>query len=223
MHWYSWYWAKYESDTLHLNLEQDAIYRRLIDWYMSHQSPIPDNDQAICSICRITADKWSEHSEVIRAFFRPRGNKLTLKLCDEQLHTQKLKSEARSKAATIAANVRHGNIKPDQRDECDSHAERSALAMRFDATDQQTYQQTDITDQTKRVVNGLLHASGLVGEDYVISLETADKLKDIAYGWDQHELARKYNAWHKGQDRPNNPDAAFLGWARRFTKGKRPN
>lgn len=71
--------------------------------------------------------------------------------------------------------------------------------------------------------NGFLHASRLVnGVKYIPSLETCQKLMDITPGWDQNMLIDKYNAWHAGKETPGNPDAAFLGWAKRFTKGQRP-
>lgn len=85
----------------------------------------------------------------------------------------------------------------------------------------QTHKQTQI--QTKPEINGFgsFHAS--MGRGWFApSLEAAESLRDIAPGWDQHSLIQKYNTWHNGKDTPRNPDKAFLGWAKNFTKGQRP-
>jgi hypothetical protein len=49
---------------------------------------------------------------------------------------------------------------------------------------------------------------------------------DLAPGWDKHHLAATYVDYvnnELGGERPRHRDAAFLGWARKFTKGKRPS
>lgn len=233
MEWYQWYWSKYESDTLHLNLEQDAIYRRLIDWYISRQSPIPDNDQAIATICRISVDKWLEHSEVISKFLKSKNGKLHLKLCDLIISDQERRFQERREKAKNAAKVRWEKNDNNQQDKCYEHATSNANAMLNDATDQQTNKQTDTKDlKTNSGLNGFgsNHENEIGGSgwlrpesNFVPTLETAQKLMDIAYGWDQHSLVEKYNQWHNGKERPHNPQAAFIGWAKKFTAGKMPS
>jgi predicted transcriptional regulator len=43
----------------------------------------------------------------------------------------------------------------------------------------------------------------------------------IAPGWDRNELIRKYVAWVT--ERPKSLRAAFMGWVKKFTKGKPPS
>lgn len=89
----------------------------------------------------------------------------------------------------------------------------------------QTRPDTDqIQTRPEKNGHGSFHASmnGVVG-GFMPSIEAADKLLSIAPGWDQHSLISKYNTWHNGQERPRNPDAAFLGWAKNFTKGRMPS
>lgn len=71
---------------------------------------------------------------------------------------------------------------------------------------------------------GFLQASRLIKIRYVPSIEIAQKLLDITPGWDQNMLVEKYNSWREDNHMPSakNPDAAFMGWARKFTKGQRP-
>jgi hypothetical protein len=53
--------------------------------------------------------------------------------------------------------------------------------------------------------------------------ETHEELISIARGWDRQNLYEKYREFSKGREKPNHPQAAFLGWAKKYTaKGKRP-
>lgn len=57
----------------------------------------------------------------------------------------------------------------------------------------------------------------------LISEDALAAVRSVAPGWDKYFLAARYTEWMKGREHPKNPDAAFLGWAKRFTKGKPPN
>jgi hypothetical protein len=48
-----------------------------------------------------------------------------------------------------------------------------------------------------------------------------DKVRAIAPGWDRQALLAKFLAW-TGAKTAENMDAAFLGWAKKFTRGKPP-
>ena len=56
----------------------------------------------------------------------------------------------------------------------------------------------------------------------VISDEGLACAKAAAEGWDIYYLAKIYNEWVKEQGLPNNPDAAFPAWCKKYTKGKPP-
>ncbi len=56
----------------------------------------------------------------------------------------------------------------------------------------------------------------------LISEDALAQVRSVAPGWDKYFLAARYREWMKGREHPNNPDAAFLGWVKRFTKGKPP-
>jgi hypothetical protein len=58
----------------------------------------------------------------------------------------------------------------------------------------------------------------------LVSEKALQQVPSIAPGWDKHALRAQYEGWvvQKGE-MPRNPDAAFLGWVRKFTKGKRPS
>lgn len=56
----------------------------------------------------------------------------------------------------------------------------------------------------------------------LISEDALAQVRSIAPGWDKYFLAARYQEWMNGKERPKHPDAAFLGWVKRFTKGKAP-
>lgn len=56
----------------------------------------------------------------------------------------------------------------------------------------------------------------------LISEDALAQVRSVAPGWDKYFLAARYREWMKGKEHPAHPDAAFLGWVKRFTKGKAP-
>jgi len=55
-----------------------------------------------------------------------------------------------------------------------------------------------------------------------ITEDALDQVRTIAPGWDRQWLMAKYKDWRAGKPEPLDPDKAFLGWVRKFTKGKPP-
>jgi hypothetical protein len=60
-------------------------------------------------------------------------------------------------------------------------------------------------------------------DDFELDEPTRAELREIAPGWCGDELARRWKAYRKGKERPDNLPKAFLGWAKKFTKGKTPD
>lgn len=58
------------------------------------------------------------------------------------------------------------------------------------------------------------------GAPYEPSDAVLAQLRTLAPGWDRQSLLAQYREWAKGKTAPNNPHGAFLGWVKRFTKGK---
>ena len=47
-----------------------------------------------------------------------------------------------------------------------------------------------------------------------------DQLRTLAPGWDRQGLVARYREWSRGKVAPDKPHGAFIGWVKRFTKGK---
>jgi len=63
-------------------------------------------------------------------------------------------------------------------------------------------------------------APAIGGARYEPSDAVLDQLRTIAPGWDRQSLIANYHEWTKGKAAASNPHGAFIGWAKRFTKGK---
>jgi len=55
-----------------------------------------------------------------------------------------------------------------------------------------------------------------------VSQDALDKVRTAAPGWDRQYLLAAFLKW-PGSQTARDMDAAFIGWARKFTKGKRPS
>lgn len=98
-YWFPWAPTKFRQDTMHLSDDQELIYRRIIDFYMETGGALPDNDQALANIARVTLSKFQENSLVIRKFFNNINEgkataKLRLKRCEAILADQAERSRS---------------------------------------------------------------------------------------------------------------------------------
>jgi uncharacterized protein YdaU (DUF1376 family) len=62
------YWSSYHADTQHLSTVQHGAYLLLIGHYWS-TGGLPDNDQQLANITRLSPDEWLAHRATLQAFF----------------------------------------------------------------------------------------------------------------------------------------------------------
>lgn len=58
------------------------------------------------------------------------------------------------------------------------------------------------------------------GSSISISSDAIDRARTLAHGWDVYALEQKFIDFCKANTIPKNPDAAFIAWIPKFTKGK---
>jgi len=143
-YWYPFYPILYDRDTTHLSLKQDAVYRRLIDYYMKSRRPLPNNNASLCRIAAMSlisngemrsayesyanAMLLCELAEVVELFTPTEDGFLRSKMCDSILDEQEKREKRRKAAGTKAAITRwnkSGNAKriPKAKDtQCDTNA-----------------------------------------------------------------------------------------------------
>lgn len=133
--WYPWYPSVYQTNTMHLTAEQDGIYRRLIDYYMQSNAPLPENMTAIARIAGTTLDCLEHAWGILGAFFEYRpGIGYTHKMCDRVLIDMNQRREKRVAKASHAASVRHKKTQQIQDRLCSEHATSNHQAMLGRAT-----------------------------------------------------------------------------------------
>lgn len=111
-YWYPWYPVAFRRDTMHLTLEQDGLYRRLIDHYMETRQPIPNNDIAIARIAGVSTETWLSLKDVILPFFAIKQNDgksdcaiLCHKKCDKVLSNQTPEKDINSSKKSMAGKL----------------------------------------------------------------------------------------------------------------------
>lgn len=103
-YWFPWQPSVYQSATLDLTLEQDGLYRRLIDHYMITREPLPNSKGALARISGSSIEKITEHySDVIEAYFYLEDGLLKHEKCNEVLDEQDARSRKKSKAGKKGA------------------------------------------------------------------------------------------------------------------------
>lgn len=69
--WMPLYPGDYLRDTMGLTTEQHGAYLLLIMAYWSNGGPLPDDDQYLASVTRLTMDRWMAYRPVMQTFFQP--------------------------------------------------------------------------------------------------------------------------------------------------------
>ena len=82
MEWYERRPSDYKEDTWHLTLSEHGAYTLLLDHYYASESPLPDNDMALSSICNCTPNEWKKVKPSLMEFFTEKNGKLRNKKCD---------------------------------------------------------------------------------------------------------------------------------------------
>lgn len=103
--WMPLYISDYLSDTTRLTCEQSGAYLHLImDYWKS--GPLPDNDQVLASICKLSPDAWSNAKAMLKDYFEIKNGQWFHQRIDEELKTAKNKKEATHQRAVAGANAR---------------------------------------------------------------------------------------------------------------------
>jgi uncharacterized protein YdaU (DUF1376 family) len=99
MDWFPWYFELYAGDTRHLSCLEHGAYRQLIDEYMRHRRPLPDDDRVLARIVGLSVEEWQGIRATIRAFFQARRGMLFHRRCDRELDRQDKLRTIRSETA----------------------------------------------------------------------------------------------------------------------------
>jgi uncharacterized protein YdaU (DUF1376 family) len=68
--WMPFYIGDYTSATMHLTTEQHGAYLLLLMTAWKMDGRIPDDDDQLAAICRLSPDKWKKTRQVLSGFFK---------------------------------------------------------------------------------------------------------------------------------------------------------
>lgn len=113
--WMPLYIGDYLSDTSHLTAEQSGAYLHLLMHYWK-TGPLPNSDQALAQISRLSMDAWSIAQAVLRPFFTVNGDgRLHQKRVDAELvhwNAKKLSAKEKSSKASKVRWKKHASSIP---------------------------------------------------------------------------------------------------------------
>lgn len=98
MHYFQFNIGDYQSHTRHLEIEDDIAFRRMMDLYYLHESPLPDNVEEIARlICMRT--HCERIANVLGEFFTLDSDGYHLPRADKEIAAYRAKSKKAQKAA----------------------------------------------------------------------------------------------------------------------------
>lgn len=103
--WMPLYIADYLADTTRLNTEQHGAYMLMIMDYWRN-GPLPDNDDTLANITRLSLSAWKKHKPVLRQLFTIADGQWQHKRINEELETAKSNAEKYANRAKKAAEKR---------------------------------------------------------------------------------------------------------------------
>lgn len=197
------------ADTAHLTLAEEGAYLRLRDHYMISRQPLPDNDRAIARFCGISVE---EFMTVKAALFGPDRYFKPEKINGSDVWVHNFCERELSESGERIENAREwGKLAHKKKPEGMPGATPEAPSRVASA---------NRSDQIKS--NKTNKRSDHSSMDFRLSASALEEVRGMAPGWDKYALEAKFRAFVRGKKTPRHPDKAFLGWVRKFTKGKPP-
>lgn len=84
-HWMPLHIGDYLRDTMHLDTQQHGAYLLLLASYWTRQGPLPDDDNTLAAIAKLSRKEWEQMKPVIQAFFRIEGKFWHQKRADAEI------------------------------------------------------------------------------------------------------------------------------------------
>jgi len=120
MHYYQFNIGDYQSHTSHLSEIEDLVYRRLLDWYYLHETPIPLDEAEVSRQIRMRS-----HTEsiaiVLREYFERTEDGWIHHRANKEIAKAGDKSEKASASAKARWNKKDANALPTQSESNATH------------------------------------------------------------------------------------------------------
>lgn len=122
--WMPIYIGDYMADTAHLSTEQHGAYLLLLFAYWKNRGPLPDSDQKLARITKLSMRKWKLNRGVMSEFFEIKNGLWHQKRADEEIERSTRVKKTRSAIGQAGAAARWG-----EKDAIQSNAPGIAKAL----------------------------------------------------------------------------------------------
>lgn len=112
MHYYQFNIGDYHSHTGHLDYIEDIAYRRMIDWYYLHESPLPDSTEDIARLIRMR-DQITCIDSLLSEYFTLEEDGFHNARIDSEIKSYQNISKSRKKAANKRWANKHKGLRDD--------------------------------------------------------------------------------------------------------------
>jgi uncharacterized protein YdaU (DUF1376 family) len=133
MHYYQFNIGDYKSHTEHLSEMEDLTYRRLLDWYYLHESPIPLDETEVARQIRMRS-----HSDCIAVVLREYFERTASGWIHHRANKELAKTGDKSQKASESAKARWAK-------------QKDANALRTQSEGNATHNTEHITQDTKHI------------------------------------------------------------------------
>ena len=83
--WFPKYIGDFTTATTHLSTEQIGAYELLLMKYYRKKGPLPDDDNQLAAITKLSLNQWRKHRPTIEEFFTIKGGKWINKRADLEI------------------------------------------------------------------------------------------------------------------------------------------
>lgn len=104
--WMPMYWGDYLRDTGHLSTAQHGAYLLLIGHYWTTSKSLPDNDDMLRQVTRMTPAEWKKARPVLAEFFTSEGGRWVHRRIEAEMLQASDKQAKRSARSSAAASAR---------------------------------------------------------------------------------------------------------------------
>lgn len=189
--WFSFYPADYEHDTSHLTPTARSGYIDLLSAAWTRGGALPDDDEALCRMARLSPAEWAAARDSVRAMFTVRHGKLVQKRLLAELNLAEKRYENRKNQTEKArAAASHKRLQKQ-----DVASVTKSVAESVTAIQPQPQPQKQELEHESREQQGLDLESDLVlvpppSVDYAGLGSTPPKINPVAQGCENAPAAR---------------------------------
>jgi len=198
------FWGDYLRDTGHLSPAEHGAYLMLIAHQWTTAKPLPDDDAMLARIARMTAREWRSAKKVVEPLFDVRNNEWSQRRVAAELIKAKEAYERRSNAGSKGGAT--------------TQAKRKQWSSNATSPDQAYPKPKPKPNSIPLESFDSLRGNGVL----VLPMETIEKAREIAPGWDVYALETLWKSSTLSRGIVlENPPAAFLGFVRKHCQENR--